>query len=82
VFVKTYGSVNITLGQSVGALDTLLGQLPVLGPVIDGLLQGLGLPILGPSGLAGLLTNQQLDVPLQLPNGQVGGSRQHTGVCS
>jgi phospholipid/cholesterol/gamma-HCH transport system substrate-binding protein len=82
VFVKTYGSVNITVGQVVGALDSLLGQVPALGSAIDGLLSGLGLPILGPSGLAGLLSGPQLDVPLKLPNGQVGGSRNHTGVCS
>jgi phospholipid/cholesterol/gamma-HCH transport system substrate-binding protein len=62
VFVKTYGSVNITLNQSIGSLADSLGvpSLP-------------GIPILG---------DQQDKVPLKLPNGQVGGSRQHTGVCS
>jgi phospholipid/cholesterol/gamma-HCH transport system substrate-binding protein len=82
VYVKTYGTVNVTVGQAVGGLDDLLGQVPTLGPVIDGLLNGLGLPVLGASGLAGLLGGTQLDVPLKLPNGRVGGSTQHTGVCS
>jgi hypothetical protein len=60
--VKTYGSVNVTLNQSIGSLADSLGvpSLP-------------GIPILG---------DQQDKVPLKLPNGQVGGSRQHTGVCS
>jgi phospholipid/cholesterol/gamma-HCH transport system substrate-binding protein len=53
VFVKTYGTVNITLSQALA-----------------------GSPLLGALG------NQQLDVPLQLPSGRVGGSPQHTGVCS
>ena len=56
VFVKTYGTVNITLNQLVGSLG-LLGQIPILG-------------------------GKQLNVPLKLPNGQVGGAQNHTGVCS
>jgi phospholipid/cholesterol/gamma-HCH transport system substrate-binding protein len=56
VFVKTYGTVNITLNQIIGSLG-LPGQIPILG-------------------------NNQLQVPLKLPNGQVGGAPRHTGVCS
>jgi phospholipid/cholesterol/gamma-HCH transport system substrate-binding protein len=59
VYAKTYGSVNVTLAQTVGALDDAL-----------------------PSGLLGALGNKQLDVPLALPNGRVGGADVHTGVCS
>jgi phospholipid/cholesterol/gamma-HCH transport system substrate-binding protein len=61
VFVKTYGSVNITLNQVIGSLGDALG-LPSLP----------GIPLLG---------DKQLDVPLKLPNGRVGGSPQHTAVC-
>lgn len=62
VFVETYGSVNVTLNQTIGSLTDLLGvpSLP-------------GVPILG---------DQQGDIPLKLPNGRVGGSPQHTGVCA
>ncbi len=60
VFVKTYGTVNITPNQLVGSLGQLLDL---------------------PSALDGLLGNQQLDAPLQLPNGRVGASTAHTGVC-
>jgi phospholipid/cholesterol/gamma-HCH transport system substrate-binding protein len=56
VFVKTYGTVNITLNQAIGALG-LLGHIPGIG-------------------------GHQLNVPLKLPNGRVGGSPAHTGVCS
>jgi phospholipid/cholesterol/gamma-HCH transport system substrate-binding protein len=56
VFVKTYGSVNITLDQVLGSLG-LLGHIPGLG-------------------------GKQLDVPLALPNGQVGGTQGQTAVCS
>lgn len=56
VFVKTYGTVNITPNQVIGSLG-LAGQLPILG-------------------------GRQLDVPLKLPNGRVGGDPTHTGVCS
>ena len=56
VFVKTYGTVDITLNQALGSLG-LLGRIPGLG-------------------------NRQLDVPLALPNGRVGGSSAHTAVCS
>ena len=62
--------------------DDLIGQVPGVGTAVDGLLTALGLPFLGPSGLLGALGGQPLDVPLALPNGQVGGSRQHTQVCS
>jgi phospholipid/cholesterol/gamma-HCH transport system substrate-binding protein len=55
VFVKTYGTVNITLDQAIGSLG-VAGQIPAFG-------------------------SRQLDVPLKLPNGRVGGSTQHTGVC-
>lgn len=55
VFVKTYGSVNVTLDQVLGSLG-LLGQIPGVG-------------------------NRQLNVPLALPNGRVGGSPEHTAVC-
>ena len=61
-FVKTYGSVNVTLNQAIGSLTQLLG-LPSLP----------GVPALG---------DQRRRVPLQLPNGRIGGTAQHTGVCS
>jgi phospholipid/cholesterol/gamma-HCH transport system substrate-binding protein len=60
VYVKTYGTVNITPNQVVGSLSELLPLPPALG------------------NLAG---NQQMDVPLQLPNGRVGASAAHTAVC-
>jgi phospholipid/cholesterol/gamma-HCH transport system substrate-binding protein len=56
VFVKTYGTVNVTLDQMLGSLG-LIGHVPGLG-------------------------GKQLDVPLALPNGQVGGTRGHSGVCA
>jgi phospholipid/cholesterol/gamma-HCH transport system substrate-binding protein len=59
VFVKTYGTVNITLNQVIGSIGSV----------------GLPLPPL-PGG------NGQLDVPLKLPNGRVGGAPNHTAVCS
>lgn len=61
VYVKTYGTVNITPNQVVGSLSELLPLPPALG------------------NLAG---NERLNVPLKLPNGRVGGSTQHTAVCS
>ena len=60
VFVKTYGTVNITLGQIVGSLAQFLHL---------------------PPGLGNLLGGPKLNVPLKLPNGQVGGAPTHTGVC-
>jgi phospholipid/cholesterol/gamma-HCH transport system substrate-binding protein len=62
VFVHTYGTVNITVGQVVGALADFLHLPPALANLLPG----------GP----------QLDLPLKLPNGQVGGADTHTGVCS
>jgi len=56
VFVKTYGTVSITLNQLLGSA---------------------GLPLHIPG-----IGNSQLDVPLKLPNGRVGGSSDHTAVCS
>jgi phospholipid/cholesterol/gamma-HCH transport system substrate-binding protein len=56
VFVRTYGTVTVTLNQMLGSLG-LLGRIPGIG-------------------------GKQLDVPLELPNGQVGGAPAHTGVCS
>jgi phospholipid/cholesterol/gamma-HCH transport system substrate-binding protein len=56
VFVKTYGSVSITLNQLLGSA---------------------GLPLHIPG-----IGNQQLDVPLKLPNGRAGGAPNHTAVCS
>ncbi len=80
--MKTYGSVQISVGQIVGGLDGLLGQVPGLGDLLDGVLSGVGLPALGGSGLGGLLNGLKTDVPLKLPNGRVGGSTAHTAVCS
>jgi phospholipid/cholesterol/gamma-HCH transport system substrate-binding protein len=82
VFVKTYGTVQVSVQQIVGSFDDFISQVPGLGTVVDGVLSGLGLPLLGPSGLAGVLGGLKLDVPLKLPNGQVGGSNSHTAVCS
>lgn len=56
VFVKTYGTVSITLNQLLGSA---------------------GLPLHIPG-----IGNSQLDVPLKLPNGRVGGAPNHTAVCS
>jgi phospholipid/cholesterol/gamma-HCH transport system substrate-binding protein len=61
VFVKTYGSVNITIGQVVGSLVDFLHLPPAIAKLLPG----------GP----------QLNLPLKLPNGQVGGANTHTGVC-
>jgi phospholipid/cholesterol/gamma-HCH transport system substrate-binding protein len=82
VAVKTYGSVNISVAQVVGGLDGLLGQVPGLGDLLDQVLTGIGLPGVGGSGLGGVLGALKLDIPLALPNGRVGGTSQHTGVCS
>jgi phospholipid/cholesterol/gamma-HCH transport system substrate-binding protein len=49
-----------------------------LGQVLGSLESFLHLPPL----LANLLGSPQLDIPLKLPNGQVGGADTHTAVCS
>lgn len=71
VSVKTYGSVTVTAKQVVGSLSDLLngGSGNILGGLVNGLLNGLPLGGLG------------LPVPIQLPNGRVGGSTDHTAVC-
>jgi hypothetical protein len=61
VFVKTYGTVNITLNQVLGSIRSAGIPLPPL-------------PLPGGNG--------QLDVPLKLPNGRVGGAPNDTAVCS
>ncbi|MDT4914934.1 MAG: phospholipid/cholesterol/gamma-HCH transport system substrate-binding protein [Pseudonocardiales bacterium] len=81
VFVKTYGSVQVSVDQIIGGLDGFLGQVPALGDLLDQILRGVGLPGIGGGGLGGVLGGLKLDIPLQLPNGRVGGSNAHTGVC-
>jgi phospholipid/cholesterol/gamma-HCH transport system substrate-binding protein len=83
VFVKTYGSVQVSIGQIVGGLDAFLkqGGVPGLGDLLDQVLQGVGLPGIGGGGLGGVLSGLKLNIPLALPNGRVGGSTAHTQVC-
>jgi phospholipid/cholesterol/gamma-HCH transport system substrate-binding protein len=79
VQVQTYGTVTVTLNQLVGGLDDFLsGLLPGVGGTLTGILSGLGL--IGGNSLLSNLPG--LQVPLQLPNGTVGASTQHTAVCS
>lgn len=72
VSIVTRGTVSVSASQFVSSLTGLLG-----GP-LGGLLGGITGGVLGTTGLGQL----SAPVPLKLPNGRVGGSTQHSGVCS
>jgi hypothetical protein len=68
--------VTISTRQGVKALLGLL-QSPLAGSIsnlTNGIINGLG--------LGGVLGSVVVPVPLNLPNGRVGGSTQQTKVCS
>lgn len=67
VYVRTFGSVTVTGSQILGSAGDALGLN------VGGLLKLLGLD--------GILGGLKVPVPLKLPNGRVGGSTAHTGVC-
>ncbi len=78
IFVKTYGQVNISADQLLGALGDLTGGvLPGVGSTVSQLLGALGVS----GGLGHLTGLPGGNVPLALPNGRVGGPADHTAVC-